>query len=30
MRLGPGYPERLKSRPDVKLRFSGTAQTLTE
>ncbi|MFI5798670.1 winged helix-turn-helix transcriptional regulator [Streptomyces sp. NPDC051677] len=23
MQMGPGYPERLKSRPDVQRRFSG-------
>lgn len=30
MRIGPGYPERLKSRADVQRRFSTASQTLTE
>jgi DNA-binding HxlR family transcriptional regulator len=26
MRMGPGYPERLKSRPDVQRRFSAASR----
>ena len=29
MRMGPGYPDRLKSRPDVQRRFSAGPTPLT-
>jgi hypothetical protein len=29
MRMGPGYPDRLKSRPDVRRRFSAGPTALT-
>jgi DNA-binding HxlR family transcriptional regulator len=30
MRMGPGYPERLKRRPDVQRRFTQARASLTE